>query len=349
MRKLLLSLTLLLATASAMAQDENPTIKAWYKTWLTPTECVTGVCDIEYDEFEDTYTVATGLAGNDLYPFLFKFVPNGEELPLLSLWYYYTNDWVSASDWTYVLYNDYYSACIDAGEYYWLLGSLTDTDSTYAEGSLYIPQLAYDTTGVYTCANYYHTPSLVWPYKAPAQTIKGSYTDGRTGVSRECDLDVYEDGEYVIKAFNGIHGYDIPFADGDIIYFEQFGSWYTPQLWEGYDFYIHDLMAVEEGTPGRALNAKNVSVNIAGGELSISYVTTVMGGWNGAEYSVEDATVYTDTFKWNPEELSAGVSTVKAEQNAPREVYNLGGQRMSSTGKGIRVVRENGQSRKVIF
>lgn len=339
---------LMLASLPAVAQqDEKPTeVPAWYKTWFTPTDCRMGKTVLQYNEKDDWYTTTNGIC-NDDYGFWFKFLPNGENAPLLSL-LNYNGEWFSSSDWTFVNYSDQYSAAIDAGEYYWFTGDASDF---LAGGALYIPQLAYDVDGQgYSCLNYYHTPTLVWPAKDAERTVPGTYTDGRTGQARECALDVY-DNEFVITAFNGVKGYDIPFAEmvgeegvDPVVYFENQGGWYTPQMWADYDFYVWDRMACD-AQEGIALKVTNLSVDEAAGKMEMTYDTYSMTGWNGATYTRLDGP-FTDTFTWETE----GVESTAMDQTRqqPAQYFDLSGRRVSQPQSGVYVKLQDGKATKVV-
>lgn len=343
MKELVFSmLALAFSGLTAVAQDADE-VQCWYKTWLTPTDCREGVATLQYDELEDEYCVPTGLAGDEQYPFKFKFLPNGEESPLLAIWYRWDNTWFSQSDWTYVQYNDQYQAAIDAGIYYWFTG---DPTNVLDGGSLYVPQLAYDVNADdYSALNYYHTPSLIWPYKAPVEVVKGTYTSTETNDSRECDLEIYSEGEYVIKAFNGIKGYDICFADGNMAYFDLYAAWYVPQDWPDYDFLIFSRMACD-ATPGEAMNVKNIMTDIENGKFEFTYKVTSMSGWNGASYTT-DAQEFTGSFTWEVTSIEP-ISSISSNKQAPVEMFNLNGQHISNPQNGVYIQRKGNKVEKIL-
>lgn len=351
MRKALLTIVALMSLTAAQAQTP---VKAWYKTWITPEKCVTGITEITYDAENDYYTVADGLAGDSAYPMFFGFDYDDNGYEYIRLCGYTWSD--TESQWSnYNWYSDGtqigFTANTDevwadmyTGNYPYRVGSKPGEGT----GALY---MCGDTWVDYYTNNFWCQPTFVWPATEPVDKMKGTYRNGRTRQTKDCEMWVYANGLYVIKGFNGIAGYDITFdpTANTLMADNMVPTLYDPSAYEGYTFSVYERMATWGKTGvtdniAKVMNVTAVNVDAANHKATFTY--------DYADYNVStDSTTVkaagaTDTFTWDP--TTSGITSASAATTAPAQYYNVGGARVAAPGRGMVIRRQDGKAVKLM-
>lgn len=354
MKKTLLTLVALAGMATAQAQAP---VKAWYKTWITPERCVTGITEITYNAENDYYTVKDGLMGDAGQPFHFGIDTDDKGNSYLRLYgfvYDYDKDaWSAEQSWnnsgSYIgMYlnsttNDWTD--IYSGSYF----TLADARPGEGAGALYFYGDVSDEGGGYVY-NYYCQPSLIWPATEPTVKTKGKYTN-RLRQTKECELWVYANGVYVIKGFNGIAGYDIAFNpnEGSVQGDGFIPGLYNPSAYPDYTFGVYERMAKYSkdeavNNIAKVMNIKNVEAEA--GKVTFTYDYINYDVYNG-KVTATLATDAKDTFTWDA--TTTGInSAATVPASTPAEYYNVGGSRVTPAQRGLVIRKQGGKVVKMM-
>lgn len=347
-------LTLLAPFALALGAYADTPVKAWYKVWITPERCITGITTLSHDATDDSYTASPGLGGSEIYPFKFGFdtSDSSEKLKVYGSVYDETKEEWSADDWfsdgsyvgTYINGDDeWMDFC--CGQYYSLSGSKPGAGTGALYG--YMDACTADYSYAY---NYYSQPVLVWPAVEPVSVQKGTYTCARTGETRECEMWNYTGGTSVIKAYNGIAGYDICFKpQANTIISDNFmPDAYDPTDYTTYNYMVYDrLPGDDDNNLAKVMMVKSVTADVIARTVSFAYNYVNYNVYTSAISGDPIQSDCTDTFAWEEEATSIS-STVADRAEGPVEWYSPTGARVPASTRGLVLRKQGGRVVKVV-